>query len=238
MTKTVLILGASSGIGEALAKTYAQAGWQVGITGRRADKLQQLADAFPGQMKCFPFDVTAPDASQNMEKALLALGEVEVIVYNAGVGEANKYLDEEIELNTVAVNVAAFTRLILVGYHYFEKRGIGTLAGVSSVASRRGDGGSPAYNASKAYMSNYMEGLRKKAFRRKLQLTVTDIRPGFVDTAMAQGEGLFWKAPVDKAAVQIKNALDQRKSVVYITKRWFIIAKILEWLPAWLWHRV
>lgn len=238
MKSTILIIGASSGIGEALAKTYAQAGWQVGVTVRRADKLHRLAADYPNQIDCFPFDVTASDATDQLEKALQQLGDVEVIVYNAGVGEANKYLAEEIETKTVAVNVTAFTRLILVGYHYFEKRGGGTLAGVSSVASRRGDRGSPAYNASKAYMSNYMEGLRKKAFRRKLKLTVTDIRPGFVDTPMAQGEGLFWIAPVTKAADQIKKALDKHKSVVYITKRWWLVAKIVEVLPAWLWHRV
>ncbi len=238
MKSTIFIIGASSGIGEALARTYAQAGWQVSVTARRADKLYQLAADYPGQIHCYPFDVTASDAPQQMEKALQQLGELEVIVYNSGVGEANKYLTEEIETQTVAVNVTAFTRLMIVGYHYFEKRGHGLLAGVSSVASRRGDSGSPAYNASKAYMSNYMEGLRKKAFRRKLQLTVTDIRPGFVDTPMAQGEGLFWVAAVDKAAKQIKAALDKRKSVVYITKRWWLVAKILEFLPAWLWYRV
>lgn len=237
MKSTIFIIGASSGIGEALARKYAQTGWRVGISGRRAEKLQQIAADYPGQIHCFPFDVTAADASLQLEKALEALGEVAIIVYNSGVGEANKYLEEAIEINTVAVNVTAFTRLMLVGYHYFEQRGGGILAGVSSVASRRGDRGSPAYNASKAYMSNYMEGLRKKAFRRKLELTVTDIRPGFVDTPMAQGEGLFWVAPVEKAAKQIKAALDSRKSVVYITKRWWIVAKILEHLPSWLWHR-
>jgi short-subunit dehydrogenase len=238
MKSTLLIIGASSGIGEALARTYALAGWQVGITGRRKDKLEALAADFPGQITCFTFDVTAPDASEHMQNALRVLGDVSIIVYNSGVGEANKQLIEEIETHTIAVNVTAFTRLMLVGYHYFEGRGGGILAGMSSVASRRGDRGSPAYNASKAFESSYMEGLRKKAFRRKLSLTITDIRPGFVDTPLAQGPGLFWVAPVSKAATQMKRALDKRKSVVYITKRWFFVAKIIEWLPAWLWHRV
>jgi len=238
MKSTLLIIGASSGIGEALTRKYAEAGWQVGITGRRQAKLAQIAGDYPGQIQIFPFDVTATDATEQMHAALTTLGDVAVIVYNAGVGEANKMLVEDIETHTVAVNVTAFTRLMLVGYHYFEVRGQGALVGISSVASRRGDRGSPAYNASKAFASNYMEGLRKKAFRRKLPITVTDVRPGFVDTPMAQGPGLFWVAPVDKAAAQIKIAIDKRKSVVYITKRWYFVAKIISWLPDWMWFRV
>lgn len=238
MKSTLLIIGASSGIGEALTKTYATAGWQVGITARRKDKLESLAAAYPGQITCFPFDVTAADATTQLTNALEILGDVDMIIYNSGIGEANSKLDEAIETQTIAVNVTAFTRLILVGYHYFERRGYGILAGMSSVASRRGDRGSPAYNASKAFMSNYMEGLRKKAFRRKLKITISDIRPGFVDTPMAQGPGMFWVAPVDKAAVQIKNALDKRKSIFYVTKRWYWVAKVISWLPDWLWFRV
>lgn len=238
MKSTLLIIGASSGIGEALARQYANDGWQVGITGRRHDKLEAIASAYPGQISCFPFDVTDPNATELMKSALQRLGDVAVIVYNSGVGEANKLLEEAIETRTIAVNVTAFTRLMLVGYHYFETRGQGTLVGISSVASRRGDRGSPAYNASKAFMSNYMEGLRKKAFRRKLPVAIVDVRPGFVDTPMLQGPGLFWVAPVYKAAAQIKTAINKRKSVVYITKRWYFVAKMLEILPSWLWHRV
>jgi len=238
MNKTILIIGASSGIGEALARAYAHHGWQVGIAARSADKLAAIAAAFPDQIKTFVLDVTANDALDHLQHAFNTLGKVDIFVYSSGTGMANSPLDEKIELDTVAVNVTAFTRFVVAAYHYFEQKGGGQLVAFSSVASRRGDRGSPAYNASKAFESNYLEGLRKKAFRRKLNLTITDIRPGFVDTAMAQGPGLFWVAPVEKAALQIKKAIENKRAVAYITKRWFYVAKILEWLPPSLWHRL
>lgn len=238
MQQTVLVVGASSGIGEALAKQYAEAGWKVGVTGRREALLQRLVTAYPQQIQAFVFDVCADDALRHFQQALETLGNTQVIVYSSGVGELNQQLLEDIETRTVEVNVTAFTRFAIASYHYFEQQGGGQFAAISSVASRRGERGSPAYNASKAYMSNYLEGLRKKAFRRKLPLAICDIRPGFVDTPMAKGPGLFWVAPVEKAAKQIKMALESKKEVVYITKRWALVAWLIERMPSWLWKRL
>ena len=72
-------------------------------------------------------------------------------------------------------------------------------------------GAAPAYNASKAFVSNYMEGLRQKVRKPNLPITVTDIQPGLVDTAMAQGEGLFRVAPPEKAARQIHEVIKRRR---------------------------
>ncbi len=238
MQPTILLVGASSGIGEALAKQYAAAGWKVGVTGRREALLQQLVQAYSEQIHAFAFDVCADDALRHFQQALETLGHTQVIVYSSGVGELNQQLLEDIEARTVAVNVTAFTRIAIAAYHYFEQNGGGQFAAISSVASRRGERGSPAYNASKAYMSNYLEGLRKKAFRRKLPLFISDIRPGFVDTPMAKGPGLFWVAPVEKAAMQIKSAIDSKKEVAYITKRWALVAWLIERMPSWLWKRL
>ena len=97
---------------------------------------------------------------------------------------------------------------------------------------------SPAYSASKAYQINYMEALRKKAFKDNGNVLVTDIRPGLVDTAMAKGDGLFWVMPVEKVAKQICNAIKKHKSKAYVTKRWHIIAIIMRFLPYWLYKRM
>lgn len=70
----------------------------------------------------------------------------------------------------------------------------------------------PAYSATKAYQINYMETLRKKAFKSGGHITVTDIRPGLVDTAMAKGDGLFWVMPVNKVANQIISAIRKKKT--------------------------
>ena len=96
----------------------------------------------------------------------------------------------------------------------------------------------PAYNASKAFMSNYLEGLRVRARTAGLPILVSDIRPGFVDTAMAQGKGLFWVASPQKAASQIYKAIHCQAKHAYVTKRWSVIAWLLKVLPAFLYAKL
>ena len=83
-----------------------------------------------------------------------------------------------------------------------------------------------------------MEGLRVKAKKRKIPLTITDIKPGFVDTAIAQGDGLFCVASPEKAALQIYRAIADKKDQAYITKRWCLIAWLLKVMPKWLYYRL
>ncbi len=102
----------------------------------------------------------------------------------------------------------------------------------------RGEPMAPAYSATKAYQINYMEALRKKAFKAGGKVIVTDIRPGLVNTAMAKGEGLFWVMPVEKVASQICTSIRKRKSKVYVTKRWHVLAIINKNLPFTLYKRM
>ena len=96
----------------------------------------------------------------------------------------------------------------------------------------------PAYNASKAYQIHYLEGLRQKARRLKLPITITDIRPGFVDTDMAKGEGKFWVVPKEKAARQIYSHIKRKSDIAYISKRWRLIALLLKSLPHNIYRRL
>ena len=121
--------------------------------------------------------------------------------------------------------------IINIALNYFLKQKKGQIAVTSSIASIRGNSLTPAYNASKAYVSSYIEGLSIKMYKQKLPIYLTDIQPGFVDTAMAQGNGTFWVAPVEKAAKQIYKAIKNKKRRVYVTKRWWIIAQILKIVP-------
>lgn len=114
----------------------------------------------------------------------------------------------------------------------------GQLVGISSIAAIRGDGDAPAYSASKAFVSNYMEGLRKKVTKLGLIITVTDIQAGFVDTAMAKGDGLFWVASPQKAAQQIYNAIERKRKHVYITKRWRLVGWLMKAMPAFIYDRI
>ena len=81
-------------------------------------------------------------------------------------------------------------------YRLFEQQGSGHLVAITSIGGLRGEMGAPAYSATKAYQINYLEALRKKAFKAGGSIIVSDVRPGLVDTAMAKGDGLLWVMPV------------------------------------------
>ena len=121
---------------------------------------------------------------------------------------------------------------------FFERQGQGHLVAITSAGGLRGSGAAPAYNATKAFQMNYLEGLRQRLAGKRLPVAVTDVRPGFVDTAMAKGEGLFWVAPVEKACRQIVRAIGRRKRVAYVTRRWRIAAWIYRHLPDFLFLRM
>jgi short-subunit dehydrogenase len=106
------------------------------------------------------------------------------------------------------------------------------------VAGLRGSRQAPAYSATKSYQINYLEGLRQKAKKEKSGITVTDVRPGFVDTPMAKSPVKFWVAPVEKAADQIYLAIQQKRNIVYVTKRWRLIAWIIKIIPGFIYSRL
>ncbi|HAE39398.1 MAG TPA: oxidoreductase, partial [Candidatus Riflebacteria bacterium] len=131
-----------------------------------------------------------------------------------------------------------FAAMATAAMKLFIDQGYGHLVGISSIGALRGNRDSPAYNASKAFVSNYLEGLRVKAVRSGLPIYITDILPGFVDTAMAQGPGLFWVAMPEKAAAQILVAIDKKKRRAYITRRWRLIAWLMQVMPDFLYERI
>jgi short-subunit dehydrogenase len=111
--------------------------------------------------------------------------------------------------------------------------------GISSIAAIRGNRSAPDYFASKAYQKAYLESLYIKTKSIKSQqVFITDIRPGFIDTAMALGSVLFWMVPLEKATKQIYNAIKKKKRVAYISKRWQLIACVLKWIPAWVLRKI
>jgi short-subunit dehydrogenase len=128
-------------------------------------------------------------------------------------------------------------------FNYFVKQGAGQIAATSSIAAVRESSQAPAYSASKAYMSMYMAGLYLKARRMKkkdpkINIVITDVQPGFVNTKMAKGKGRFWEAPLEKAARQIFTAIQKQKRKVYITRRWAFIAWLLKWMPHFIIKRI
>jgi short-subunit dehydrogenase len=236
--KKVIIIGATSGIGRALAIRFAADNWLVGITGRRRALLDELQSAFPTNVLTECFDVTGDENIDCIKNLIQQLGGLDVLIYNSGFGEPAELIDWEIDKNTTLTNVNGFVEIANFAFNYFVLEGKGQLVATSSIAAIRGNSFAPAYSASKSFMSNYMEGLYIKAFKLKLPIYITDLQPGFVKTKMAKGNGQFWVAPVEKAAAQIYTGINKRKRKVYITKRWRLIAWLMQILPLAVYKRV
>ncbi len=237
--KKAIIIGATSGIGKGLAKLLAENHYKVGITGRRAALLDELKNENPDVFATRSFDLTDSETIEaNLEALTAELGGLDLLIISSGTGDENETLDFEIEKRTIDTNVTGFTCVADWAFNFFRKQKSGHLVAVSSVGGLRGSRHAPAYNATKAYQVNYLEGLRQKATRLRTRIAVTDIRPGFVDTEMAQGEGLFWVMPVEKAARQIFRAVKSKKKVAYITRRWVFVAMILKVLPKAIYDRM
>ncbi len=237
--KKAIIIGASSGIGRALALALAKDGYAVGLVARRADLLAELKEEIGAAAVLRVVDVTQIGDNLGLIKELAKeLGGLDLVVLNAGVGHINKDLDWEKEKDAIDVNVTGFTALAGAAYKYFEEQGHGHIVGISSVVALRGIGASPAYSASKAFISNYLQGLRQKGAKAKLDIAITDIKPGFVDTKMAKGATTFWMASPELAAHQILQAIIRKKSHAYVTRRWRLIGWLFKILPDCIYNKI
>ena len=237
--KKAIVIGASSGIGRELANILSMNQYVVGVMARRIDLLNELCDETENELFVKQIDVT--DAESAMEKLatfIEEMGGADLIVISAGTGHINNGLNWELENDTIKTNVTGFALIANVAIKHFIEKGCGHLVGISSIAALRGGRASPAYNASKAFESNYLEGLRQKVRKSGLPITITDIKPGFVKTAMAKGDDIFWAAPANKAAMQIYKVIKRRKSSAYITQRWRLVAWLIKLMPGFIYERL
>ena len=220
----IIIIGATSGIGLALAKEYSNnTSNQITITGRNQEKLNSLTDEFPHfETHCFDASVET-----EIEVFFTSLEKpFDLIINSAGWGEENEPYEWQIEKNMIGLNVFGFAKIANSAIKLFEKQGFGHFVNISSIGGLVPDGGANAYNSTKAFQISYTKGLFK--LFKDSSIDITDIRPGFVDTKMAKGEGLFWVADVDKAAKQITKAILKKKKVAYVTKRWGLIGFVAK----------
>lgn len=230
--KKAIVIGASSGIGKELARLLVNDGYYVAITGRRLEELEKIKQANPDKYLIRQQDVTQIAASEKVFKELVQeLKTIDLIVYSSGIGEPNYELDWKKEIPTLETNVLGAVKIYGLAYNFFKSQGHGHLVGISSVAGVRGNRHAPAYFASKAFQTNYLESLWMKAKRSKSPIFITDIVPGFVDTKMALGD-TFGMASLEKATRQIYSAIKHKKKKAHITRRWRLIAGVLRLLPA------
>ena len=236
--KRIIIVGATSGIGRKMAELYAAAGNIVGITGRRRELLDEIESMFPDKIKTECFDVTGNENIERLTVLIQKTGGLDILVYSSGFGELSKEMDWEIDKPTVDTNVYGFIQIANWAFNYFTKQGHGSMAVISSIAANRGNSWAPAYSASKAFQSTYFEALAIKANKMKKDIGIICIEPGFVNTNMAKGYKKFWVVPLEKAARQIIAGIEKKKQKVYVSKRWWLVARLMRLVPFWLYKKI
>ncbi|WP_312601894.1 MULTISPECIES: SDR family NAD(P)-dependent oxidoreductase [Pseudomonas] len=228
-----IVIDASSGMGEALARRLVTEGWRVGLAARRAERLQALAQELGDHAIICPLDLMEIDEARIALKGFIQqVGHVELVVISAGTGHVNPDLNWQLDEETIAVNALGFAAMAQIAMKHFIAQRQGHLVGISSIAKLRANGGATAYCASKAFVSTYLDGLRDLARHHKLLVTVTEACPGFVNTDMLKVDKPFWVATPEKAADCIYAAIRTRTKHVYVTRRWGLIGRLLRLLPS------
>lgn len=230
----VVITGATSGIGRALAIEYARRGATLALIGRRQEMLDQLAASLPGRSFCYAADVRDHAAlAQSAQDFIERAGCPDIVIANAGVSAGT--LSGLIEDNAVFEEILAtnVTGMMLTFQPYIEAmraRGAGILAGIASVAGFRGLPGAAAYSASKAAAITYLESLRLEL---RGSVDVVTICPGYIATPMTSGNPYpmpFLMAP-DVAARNIADAIDRRKRFHVLPWQMGLVGALLRNLP-------
>ena len=240
---TLLITGASSGIGRALALEYARAGTKLALCARRAAELDETAAAarkLGGSALCIPLDVTDVEAvDEAVRRADRELGGLDMVIANAGRGDTK--LSTRLTWSDVGpvldVNVRGAIATLLAAIPVFLAQKHGHLVGVSSLAGARGLPTSAAYSASKAALSVFLESLRIDLAPTGLR--VTDVQPGFVATSINENakHPMPFRWPVDKAAAHIARRLERSPAVLAFPWPLVLATRFGRLLPAWLYDR-
>lgn len=240
-----LVVGASSGIGEAIARRLAADGGRVALVARREEELLQVAgdiDRAAGEQRAWIYvhDVTATgQAAELVQRIARDLGGLDLVVYAAGLMHRVDFdeYDTAKDLEMLQVNLDGAVAWLNPIAERFNQLGRGTIVGIGSVAGDRGRSGNPVYNTSKAALHTYLEALRNRIARRGVK--VVTVKPGFVDTAMTRGmPGLMWVVSADRAAELILRAAHRGKVSAYVPARWRLVMWIIRSIPSVVFRRL
>ncbi len=243
--KHALIVGASSGMGAALARRLVHAGCRVALVARRGDELEKLRAELNGIAGTEVAFTAEHDVRNRSEIPLLfqeltgALGGLDVVFYAAGVMPqvAPDEYDSEKDAAMMEVNTIGAMSWLNEAARRFERVKRGTIVGISSIAGDRGRRGNPAYCTSKAALATYLESLRNRLGRYGVK--VVTVKPGFIDTEMTKGlPGLFWLISADEAAAQIIAAAAKGKRIAYIPARWALVGLVIRNIPSFIFKRL
>ena len=254
MTRKAIVMGASSGIGMEGAKLLAEHGWQVGIAGRRVDRLEAVMWSHDGIVCCQRIDVTSADAPGRLLTLIEDLGGMDLYFHSSGIGWQNNSLDLDKELKTVETNGVGFVRMVDTAFNWFAEKGGLSCSGhseavpahsipcriacITSIAGTKGLGAAPAYSSTKRFQSHYLECLSQLARMRHLNISITDIRPGFVKTDLIAGSNYPLQLNAKHVAMSIVKAIEKGKGVKVIDWRYAILVFFWRLVPRWLWTRM
>lgn len=243
--KHAVVIGASSGIGEALARRLAAEGTRVALVARRRDALSEIvgdinagSDGDPAFFRVHDVrhTVEVPELVQDIAREL---GGLDLVVYAAGMMKQVAFdeFDPAKDLATIDVNLRGAVAWLDPVADRFGRLGRGTIVGIGSVAGDRGRSGNPAYCTSKAALHTYLESIRNRIARKGVR--VVTIKPGFVDTPMTRGlDGLFWLISADRAAEIILGHARRGTAVAYVPARWRLVMLIIRSIPSFLFRRL
>jgi short-subunit dehydrogenase len=232
--KRAIVVGASSGIGLEVAKLLMAQGWKVGVAARRIEQMKDLGAAAVERI-----DVTTDDATEGLQRLISKLGGMDLYFHASGIGKQNRELTADIELATLQTNGVGFTRMIGEAYRYFVKQGRGHIAAITSIAGTKGLGPAPSYSATKAMQNVYLQALEQQARSRGLDIVFTDVRPGFVDTALLAGDFHYpLMLRPEKVAQEIVCAINHRQHIRVIDWRYRILTAVWRRIPRWIWRRI
>ena len=237
--RKAIVIGASSGLGNEVARLLLEQGWTLGVAARRLEPLELLRETAPERVQTQVLDVTREDAPAALQELIDKVGGMDLLFYASGIGKQNLELEPDIELGTVTTNGLGFTRMIGAAYRYLAAHGGGHIATISSIAGTKGLGAAPSYSATKAFQGTYLQALEQQANMRGLNITFTDLRPGFVATALL-GDNPKYPMLLDtkKVAREMVRALNKGKHVRVIDWRWRIATALWRRVPRWMWRQL
>lgn len=232
--KRAIVVGASSGIGMEVARLLIAHGWKVGVGARRVALLESL-----GATAVESVDVTSTDAAASLQRLIASTGGMDLFFLAAGIGRQNRTLQDDTEMATLQTNAVGFTRMVGEAFRYFSVHGGGHIAAITSIAGTKGMGPAPAYSATKAFQNVYLQALEQLSNSRRLNIRFTDVRPGFVDTALLSGDFHYpMMLRPEAVAKEIVRALDHGRHVRVIDWRYRVLTALWRRLPRWLWRRI
>lgn len=231
--KSAIIIGGTSGIGKALSHVLLDHDYRVAVTGIEQALIAGIQSEGRENLKAAYLDCITGNISETITELVAWMGELDLLVFSAGMANLGKDLGFDIEHRANQLNVLAFAEVADWSFRHFYKKGRGHFVGISSISGLFGSRFGPAYHAGKSYQIIYMEGLRHLMRKSKLPIYITDIRPGYVETPMTEGKKMFWIASPEKAAKQIFRLIRKKKSVGYVTRRWQIVPIFIRLLRPW-----